>query len=229
MSTITIASPSSRSTWGRSSGWDGSTRSATAAPRSPSSSATTSRGWAWARSCSSTWRPRPVRAGWSGSSPRCSRPTPGCSTTFREAGYAVEQHREEDVLAVSFDSSPTVDSRAVMAAREHRAEARSVQRLLQPRSVAVVGASRSPGGLGHRILQAIVAGGFTGTVVAVHPEVGRDRRGAVRAIPERASTASVDLAVVVGSGGLRGRRHGRCGRRRGPRPRRRVGRLRRRR
>ncbi len=105
--------------------------------------------------------------------------------TFREAGYEVRQRREDDVLAVSFDIEPTASSRAVMEAREHRAEARSVHRLLHPARVAVVGASRSPGGLGHELLRHIVAGGYRGDLVAVHPEVDEIARRSLRASPRR--------------------------------------------
>ena len=116
--------------------------------------------------------------------------------TFREAGYELSQHREEDVIAVSFEIEPTVSSTAVTAGREHRAEARSVQRLLQPRSVAVVGASRTVGGLGHLLLENLVAGGFTGDLVAVHP-VAESIAGVrcVRSLVEAGS--EIDVAVVV--------------------------------
>ncbi|MBB2921577.1 GNAT family N-acetyltransferase [Cellulomonas cellasea] len=58
---------------------------------------------------------------------------------FREAGYAVRQSLEDGVVTVEFDIDPTGRSLAVMADREHRAEARSVQGLLSARSVVVVG------------------------------------------------------------------------------------------
>jgi acyl-CoA synthetase (NDP forming)/RimJ/RimL family protein N-acetyltransferase len=116
--------------------------------------------------------------------------------TFREAGYEIRQRREEDVLAVSFDIEPTTASMAVMSAREHRAEARSVQRLLQPGSVAVVGASRVPGGLGHELLRHLVEGGFAGDLIAVHPEV--DEIAGVRCVRSLAAAGHpVDLAIVV--------------------------------
>ncbi|MCX6433505.1 MAG: GNAT family N-acetyltransferase, partial [Actinobacteria bacterium] len=116
--------------------------------------------------------------------------------TFREAGYVLSQHREEDVIAVSFEIEPTTSSTAVTAGREHRAEARSVQRLLQPRSVAVVGASRTRGALGHLLLENIVAGGFTGDLVAVHPIA--DTIAGVRCVRSLADAgAEIDVAVVV--------------------------------
>jgi acyl-CoA synthetase (NDP forming)/RimJ/RimL family protein N-acetyltransferase len=57
---------------------------------------------------------------------------------FREAGYAVEQRLDDGIVWVSFDVDPTERSLAVMADREHHAEARSVLGLLTPSSVLVV-------------------------------------------------------------------------------------------
>lgn len=58
---------------------------------------------------------------------------------FREAGYAVEQHLDDGVVTVSVDLDPTDRSREVMADREHRTEARSMQALLSARRVLLVG------------------------------------------------------------------------------------------
>lgn len=41
--------------------------------------------------------------------------------------------------------------------------------LLQPRSVAVIGASARPGALGHRVIENLHRAGFTGAVLPVHP------------------------------------------------------------
>ncbi|MFI6425990.1 GNAT family N-acetyltransferase [Promicromonospora sp. NPDC050880] len=58
---------------------------------------------------------------------------------FREAGYAVEQHLDDGVVTVSVDLDPTDRSREVMADREHRTEARSMQGLLSARRVLLIG------------------------------------------------------------------------------------------
>lgn len=60
---------------------------------------------------------------------------------FREAGYAVTQHLDDGVVQVSVDLDPTDRSREVMADREHRAEARSMQAVFGARSVLVIGAT----------------------------------------------------------------------------------------
>ena len=92
------------------------------------------------------------------------------AATFAEAGFTVTSQLEDGVVHVEFDIEPTEESRAVMESRERRSEAMSVRRLLTPTSVAVVGASRAPGTVGHELLANVVNGGFTGTLHAVHPE-----------------------------------------------------------
>ena len=58
---------------------------------------------------------------------------------FRDAGYDLTQRLDDGVVMVSIDLDPTERSRAVMADREHRAEARSMQGLLGARRVLLVG------------------------------------------------------------------------------------------
>ncbi|ALE91876.1 GCN5 family acetyltransferase [Arthrobacter alpinus] len=89
---------------------------------------------------------------------------------FSDAGYEVHRHFDDGVVALAFDIDPTEKSRAVMEAREHRAEARSVAGLVAPASVAVIGASRAWGSIGQQLLEHVVEGKFTGAVYAVNQE-----------------------------------------------------------
>jgi acyl-CoA synthetase (NDP forming)/RimJ/RimL family protein N-acetyltransferase len=117
-------------------------------------------------------------------------------TVFREAGYEVVSKFDDGVISVHFDLDPTERSLAVMEAREHRAESRSMERLLNPRSVAVIGASRRPGTIGHRLLADLLAGGFTGQLHVVHPEADVVLGvPAVRRVDQL--TGTVDLAVIA--------------------------------
>ncbi|MFE5340791.1 GNAT family N-acetyltransferase [Isoptericola sp. NPDC056578] len=78
---------------------------------------------------------------------------------FRDAGYAVSQHLDDGVVTVAFDLDPTERSREVMADREHRAEARSMQALLSARRVLLVGPGPAgPGGATpeHHLAQRVV-------------------------------------------------------------------------
>jgi len=47
-----------------------------------------------------------------------------------------------------------------------------LETLLYPKAVAVIGASRKPGKVGHAVLANLVNGGFKGTIVPVNPEAG---------------------------------------------------------
>ncbi|UKA60345.1 bifunctional acetate--CoA ligase family protein/GNAT family N-acetyltransferase [Arthrobacter sp. FW306-2-2C-D06B] len=89
---------------------------------------------------------------------------------FADAGYELVRKFDDGVVSVEFNIDPTEKSLAVMESREHRAEARSVRDLLAPSSIAVVGASRRWGTIGHQLLEHILEGGFSGAVYAVNPE-----------------------------------------------------------
>ncbi|GAB3460099.1 GNAT family N-acetyltransferase [Kineococcus endophyticus] len=117
---------------------------------------------------------------------------------FREAGFEVRQGFSDGVLDVSFDIDPTERSVDVMQAREQRAEARSLTALLTPRSVVVVGARRTVGTVGHRLLADLLAGDFAGTVHAVNAAGAGEELLGVRLHATVADIGEpVDLAVVA--------------------------------
>ncbi len=117
-------------------------------------------------------------------------------SVFRDAGYEVSHAYDDGVIHLSFDIDPTERSLAVMEAREHRAEARSVHALLNPRSVVLVGASRREGTIGHRLLADLLAGGFTGDLHVVHPAT--DAVLGVRTYPDLGAVPRpVDLAIIA--------------------------------
>ncbi|WP_237105715.1 bifunctional GNAT family N-acetyltransferase/acetate--CoA ligase family protein [Nonomuraea sp. MG754425] len=115
---------------------------------------------------------------------------------LRQAGYTAQSQFEDGVVRMTLDLTPTDTSTEVTAAREHRAESRSIARLLAPGSVAVIGASREPGGVGQTVLRNLLAADFTGPVYPVHREA-RAVAG-VRAYPSVGEIdGEVDLAVVA--------------------------------
>lgn len=115
---------------------------------------------------------------------------------FEDAGYVVDQAVGDGVVRLTFELEPTEDSLAVTYAREHRAEARSVERLLRPGSVAVVGAGRRPDSIGATLLDNLLTGGFRGAVHAVNPHTSEV--SGVRSYPSVAEIPGpVDLAVVA--------------------------------
>jgi len=115
---------------------------------------------------------------------------------FREAGYQAQQRFEDGIIELILELAPTETSREVMAAREHRAESRSIRNLLFPDSVAVIGASREAHSVGQTVLRNLLGADFTGPVYPVHPTAvavaGVRAYATVLDIPD-----DIDLAVVA--------------------------------
>ncbi|MGI5194362.1 GNAT family N-acetyltransferase [Streptomyces sp. CA-288835] len=117
---------------------------------------------------------------------------------FTDAGYQQQRSFEDGVVRLEFDLEPTDRSRAVQWAREQRAEARSVARLLAPGSVAVIGAGRAPGGVGRSVLDNLRDAGFGGRLYAVNRALQEKELGGVTAYRSiRDIPDPVDLAVVA--------------------------------
>ncbi|WP_328788395.1 bifunctional acetate--CoA ligase family protein/GNAT family N-acetyltransferase [Streptomyces sp. NBC_00273] len=117
---------------------------------------------------------------------------------FTDAGYQQKRSFEDGSVHLTLDLEPTAESLAVQRAREQRAEAHSVQRLLAPGSVAVIGVSRSGAGVGAAALRNLRDGGFHGHLYAVNEAVTRDLLDGVRAYRTiDAIDAPVDLAVIA--------------------------------
>lgn len=115
---------------------------------------------------------------------------------FRDAGFGDERRMSGGVIRVSFRIEPTEASVAAMHERERVAAARSVQRLLAPQSIAVIGAGRERDNIGQAVLRSLLDGGFTGAVYPVHPSAhavaGVRAHQSVLAIPDH-----IDLAVIA--------------------------------
>lgn len=114
---------------------------------------------------------------------------------FTQAGFTASSHFEEGVIEVELDIEPTPEALAAIEARAGTAEARSVERLLRPTSIAVIGASRTPGTIGHQVFLELVARGFQGPVFPVNREADY-----VASVPAWHSVldlpGEVDLAIV---------------------------------
>jgi acyl-CoA synthetase (NDP forming)/GNAT superfamily N-acetyltransferase len=99
-------------------------------------------------------------------------------------------------LRVSVTTAADGAALAAIDARDRTAERASLRPLLAPRSVAVVGAGRKPGGVGHEVLKGLVDYGFTGPVYAVNPHAS-----AVAGVPAYPSLAQLpgpaELLVIA--------------------------------
>ena len=117
-------------------------------------------------------------------------------SVFGASGYRVTRALEDGVFHLTFPTEATPESLAVIHRRERTAAAASIRAFMQPRAVAVVGASERPGSLGASLVAHLLDGGFTGPVYPVHP-----RAPAIAGRPAYATVSAigrpVDLAVIA--------------------------------
>jgi acyl-CoA synthetase (NDP forming)/RimJ/RimL family protein N-acetyltransferase len=120
----------------------------------------------------------------------------GMIRVFRDAGYDITRHVEYGEVTLQFDIDETALTEAVMREREQRAEARSIARLLNPSSVAVVGASNDAGKIGNAIFGNLLRMSFEGRLYPVNPEASHV--GGVPAYPSVLDVpGNIDLAVIA--------------------------------
>ncbi|WP_153505911.1 bifunctional acetate--CoA ligase family protein/GNAT family N-acetyltransferase [Cumulibacter manganitolerans] len=89
--------------------------------------------------------------------------------TFIDAGYSPTRSYEEGVVRLEFPIEPTETTQAVVYSREQRSEARSLERLLTARSVAVIGASNDRTKLGYSVMRNVLDYGLDGPIYPVNP------------------------------------------------------------
>ncbi len=97
-------------------------------------------------------------------------------------------------LVMPLDVSPALDDR--IWTREHVSEARSIERLLRPGSIAVIGASSRSGTVGHEIVRSLLGAGFGGPIYPVNSKgeavAGLAAYSSVDALP-----GPIDLGIVA--------------------------------
>ena len=114
---------------------------------------------------------------------------------FRDAGFTVTRAGEAGELEIRFPIAATSGYREQVAERDHVAVRASLESFFQPRSVAVVGASKRRGSIGGELFRNILAADFAGSVYPVNRKAdsvaGVHGYGSVGEIAEQ-----IDLAVV---------------------------------
>src|SRR5690606_16656715 len=115
---------------------------------------------------------------------------------LRDLGLDTTHEYSGGSLRMVVDARVTPRLRAEIEARDHEAERASLARVLEPRSVAVIGASRDPSAVGHIALRNLLDGGFPGPVYPVNPKA--DEVAGLAAYPSVLDVPGpVDLAVVA--------------------------------
>ncbi len=99
-------------------------------------------------------------------------------------------------MTLEFPIDATDTAMGLMANREHRAEAASIEKFFNARSIAVIGASRREATIGQVLVRNLVMGNFSGRVYAVNPTSesvsGLPTFATVGEIPDE-----VDVAIVA--------------------------------
>ncbi|HZP96244.1 MAG TPA: GNAT family N-acetyltransferase [Candidatus Limnocylindria bacterium] len=115
---------------------------------------------------------------------------------LRESGMPMRTVRAHGQLVFEFPTSLSPAARDRFDRREQVATAASIGALLAPRSIAVIGASRSRGTIGGEVFHNLLATGFAGPVYPVNA-----RAAVVQSVPAYPTIAAVpgpvDLAVIV--------------------------------
>lgn len=115
---------------------------------------------------------------------------------FRESGFELLEHSGRDGIEIDLTIIPTEASVAREELRDRIATVASLVPFFQPNAVAVIGASRDPAGIGHRVLEGLIGAGFRGSIYPVNPKAA-DVAG-LRAYPSvRELPPPVDLAVIA--------------------------------
>jgi acetyl coenzyme A synthetase (ADP forming)-like protein len=117
-------------------------------------------------------------------------------SVFAAAGWVSERHFDQGPVQVRFNIDSTAASIDAVRSREHQAEGASIARMLAPRSIAVIGASRHSGTIGYELFRNLLTFGFEGPVYPVNPlstsVAGVRAYATVLDVPD-----AVDLAVIV--------------------------------
>src|SRR6266511_1845648 len=115
---------------------------------------------------------------------------------FRDSGFSVRTRSLPGVIMAEMPTELTPAALRRFEDREERASAAAMRRVLAPRSVAVIGASRRRGTVGGELFHNLLAAGFAGPVYPVNPNAGVVQ--SVAAYPSVSKVPGpVDLAVLA--------------------------------
>jgi acetate---CoA ligase (ADP-forming) len=119
---------------------------------------------------------------------------------FESAGFAVRRRSWLGELTVSLDITPSETARERIEERDHFTAVASLQAILAPSSIAVVGAAATPGNVGRAVLANIIAGGFQGVVTPVNRAGGvMCSRPAARSLGELEVAAELVIIAAAGN------------------------------
>lgn len=115
---------------------------------------------------------------------------------FEESGFIMTKRVQEGDYELTFDLDQQEEFSKRQAFREHIARSAGMRRMLYPKSIAVIGASRDPESVGGKVFRNLLYNNFGGTIFPVNP-----RAAAINGVMCYPSVTGipgdVDLAVIV--------------------------------
>ena len=91
------------------------------------------------------------------------------AAVFRESGFAPRIRSKPDLISVEFPTTISEEALERFEERDRTAAVAAISHFLEPRSVAVVGASRERGTVGGEVFHNLLSAGFNGPVFPINP------------------------------------------------------------
>ena len=117
-------------------------------------------------------------------------------SVLRDSGFALDVRAEPGLLRIELPAQLTSIARERFEERDRTAAVAAVGHVLQPASVAVIGASRRRASIGGTVVRNLVTGRFAGPVYPINPHAqtiaGRPAYGSLAEVP-----APVELAIIA--------------------------------
>jgi acetyl coenzyme A synthetase (ADP forming)-like protein len=115
---------------------------------------------------------------------------------FRDYGFHVSSQLQDGVYHVTFPIKMTTEVSMKEAFRERTAIVASLQPIVNPKSVAIIGAARNVGTIGNLLMRCILQSGYTGIVYPVNPNT--EAVLSVKSYPSVMDIpGKVDMAIIA--------------------------------
>ncbi|HEX5900487.1 MAG TPA: GNAT family N-acetyltransferase [Solirubrobacteraceae bacterium] len=115
---------------------------------------------------------------------------------FRDSGFPIKVRSEPGVLEIELPSQLRQDAIELFEERDRIGAVAAVRHVLEPSSIAVIGASRRGVSVGGTVVRKLVAGAFAGPIYPINPHAktiaGRRAYPSIADVP-----GPVDLAVIA--------------------------------
>ncbi|MFT4245936.1 MAG: GNAT family N-acetyltransferase [Micrococcaceae bacterium] len=115
---------------------------------------------------------------------------------FKNSGFKYEKEMRDGLLHISFGIEPTNESEQKKYERAVAATVNGVKAFLEPKNVAIIGASRDKGSLGGKLAYQVVESNFDGPIFTVNSEAielaGNKNYTTIKDVP-----VSVDVALIA--------------------------------